>query len=201
VIDVPPIGADERRVRRSKVTDVTPAGAGTYSFQSRLTDRAWHGDFGGQSEMIIHDIIVTGRLEGSALTIKELTVTPVVLPYAQCPGVEQACDQLVGQALRDGWRAAVLSNLGGSRSCTHVTTLMLGLAEVTTQVIFLQMNEQVAYTPTSRRDGSWMTMGLTVAPGLVDLCHALIRDGAVLGPVLTCSKSVNKSVDNPAAEH
>jgi hypothetical protein len=78
---------------------------------------------------------------------------------------------------------------------------MLGLAEVTTQVIFLQMNEQVAYTPTSRRDGSWMTMGLTVAPGLVDLCHALIRDGAVLGPVLTCSKSVNKSVDNPAAEH
>lgn len=184
--------------RRTKIVDVQPKGDGIYEFVARLTDEAWDGDFGGLGHVTIHDIEVRGRLEGPDLTVTELTVTPFELPYAPCPLVAPAASALVGQALRTGWRKAVLSVLGGTKGCTHQTTLLLGLAEITTHVVFLEMNARTPYDPVTRADGSWTATGLAIEPNLVNVCHGLARDGEVLVPLLGRSSMVNDHGDGAA---
>lgn len=187
-------------MRRTKTVEISPDGPDAFTFSARLIDQGWGGKFGGEETVVVHDIILDGHLAGAELNLTDLVVTPVFLPYTQCPRIEAACQRLVGHSLRSGWRQAVLANLGGSRGCTHVTTLLLGMSEVTTQVIFLQMNETTEYTPSSRTDGRWMTTGLEVAPGLVDACHSLTHNGDVLGPILGRSMLVNESVDSGDCE-
>jgi hypothetical protein len=185
------------RTRRTKTVDVVPAGDGEYSFTARLTDQAWDGQFGGPDEVVIHDIEITGRLRGPDLTVIELEVTPLELPYAPCPTVAPAAAALVGHTLRGPWRQTVLSHLGGHQGCTHMTTLLLGLAEVTTQVIFQEMNERTPYTPVTRTDGSWHGTGLDIEPGLVDVCYSLRRDSPVMIPLLAGRSDM---VNNPGNE-
>ncbi|WP_019873360.1 DUF2889 domain-containing protein [Sporichthya polymorpha] len=187
--------AHQPRSRRTKTFDVHPQGDGVYSFVARLTDEAWNGEFGGPDQVTIHDIEVRGRLEGPELTVTALTVTPLELPYTPCPRVAPAAGALVGQALRGGWRKAVLAVLGGTAGCTHQTTLLLGLAEITTHVIFLEMNARTPYDPVTRVDGTWMSTGLDIEPGLVDVCHGLSRTGEVLLPILRRSDMVNERGD------
>lgn len=190
--------AGERRSRRTKVIDVHPKGGGVYEFTARLTDEAWNGDFGDLDHVTIHDIEVRGRLEGPDLTVTELTLTPLELPYAPCPRVAPAASALVGHGLRAGWRKAVLSALGGTRGCTHQNTLLLGLAEITTHVVFLEMNDRTPYDPVTRVDGSWTSTGLDIEPNLVNVCHGLARTGEVLVPLLGRSDIVNDRDDGAA---
>ncbi|GAA0608242.1 hypothetical protein GCM10009547_07740 [Sporichthya brevicatena] len=161
-----------------------PTGKGEYSFEARLTDRAFGGDYGGPSDTVIHDIEITGRLRGPELTVVSLTVTPHELPYRTCPTVAPAAAALVGASLRSGWRKTVLAHLGGAKGCTHMTTLLLGLAEITTQVIFLEMNSTTECTRESRTDGRWLDRSLEVEPNLLDVCFSLRRDSPVMIPVL-----------------
>jgi hypothetical protein len=74
----------------------------------------------------------------------------------------------------------VLETLGGTAGCTHVTTLLLGLAEVRTSAFFLRMNDRVPYSPETRADGRWTAAGLELAPSIVGACHALERSGPVV---------------------
>jgi hypothetical protein len=189
-----------RRTRRTKVVDIAPSGGEHWDFHTRLTDEAWGGDFGGPDRVVIHDIVARGVLSGDDLVLTALELEPLFLPYAQCPRVEAAVAALVGEPLRSGWRRAVLDKLGGSRGCTHVMTLLLGLSEAATQIIFLQMNAVTEYSAGSRSDGSWMTTGLNIAPGLADVCHALTSDGVVLSPIIKRrSSTVNNTVDSDGA--
>jgi hypothetical protein len=93
--------------------------------------------------------------------------------------------QLIGQELMSGWRRAVLELSGGTRGCTHVNTLLLGLTEMQTMVFFLKMNERVAHAAETRASGEWIAAGLDVAPQLADVCYSLRRDGSVLAKVDT----------------
>lgn len=172
------------KARRTKTVDVEPVGDGSYAFVARLTDQAFGGDYGGRDSTVIHDIEITGRVSGPDLTLTQIAVTPHELPYRTCPSVAPAAAALVGSSLRTGWRKAVLAHLGGAKGCTHMTTLLLGLAEITTQVIFMQMNEEVACTLETRTDGRWLDRSLDVEPNLLDVCHSLRRDSAVMLPVL-----------------
>ena len=189
------------RTRRTKTVDVAPAGEGEYTFVARLTDQAWDGAFGGPTEVVIHDIEITGRLRGRDLTVVELDVTPLELPYRPCPTIAPAAAALVGHPLRGPWRKTVLAHLGGHRGCTHMTTLLLGLAEVTTQVIFQEMNARTPYTPVTREDGTWQDTGLDIEPGLVDVCHSLRHDSPVMIPLLRArSDMVNGPLTETARE-
>jgi hypothetical protein len=181
------------RTKRTKTVEVVPEAGGGYAFTARLTDRAWDGQFGGPGEVVIHDIEITGRLSGPDLTVTQLDVTPLELPYGPCPTVAPAAAALVGSGLRRGWRQAVLGHLGGAKGCTHMTTLLLGLAEVTTQVIFQEMNARTPYTPVTRRDGSWQGTGLDIAPDLVDVCYSLRQDSPVMIPLLRDRPGVPQS--------
>jgi hypothetical protein len=79
-----------------------------------------------------------------------------------------------------GWRRAVLDLSGGTRGCTHVNSLLLGLTEMQAMVVFLEMNERAPFAPQSKASGEWMSAGLQVAPRLADACYSLRRGGPVL---------------------
>jgi Protein of unknown function (DUF2889) len=179
-----------RRFTRTKTVEVIPLGGGEYRLEARLTDLSRGGNYGpgptdgggAPSSKVIHDVALTGRVRGPGLEITELDVQTLTVPYASCPFVLPALQQLIGKELMHGWRRAVLDLSGGTLGCTHVNTLLLGLTEMQTMVIFLKMNERLAYTAENRVSGDWMAAGLPVVPELADACYSLRRGGPVLGP-------------------
>ena len=179
-----------RRFTRTKTTEVIPLGGGEYRLEARLTDLSRGGNYGpaetdggDASSKVIHDVALTGRVRGPGLEITELDVQTLTVPYASCPFVLPALQQLIGKELMHGWRRAVLDLSGGTLGCTHVNTLLLGLTEMQTMVIFLKMNERLAYTAENRASGDWMSAGLPVAPELGDAGYSLRRGGPVLAHV------------------
>jgi hypothetical protein len=178
-------------VRRTKTAEVVPLGGDAYRFTARLTDISAGGDYGaggagaGSADplpaRVIHDFAVEGEVTGPALEITRLGARALATPYPSCPAVLRVTQDLVGEQLTAGWRRAVLARAGGTRGCTHVNTLLLGLSEIQTMVFFLKMNEEVPYTEATRGDGSWIRAGLPIAPQLADACYSLRRDGPVLG--------------------
>src|ERR1700684_4515178 len=149
------------RVTRTKTVEVTPLGGGDYRLEARLTDLSRGGNYGpapedgsdAPSSRVIHDIAITARVRGPGLEMTELDVRPLTIPYASCPFVLPTLQQLIGKELTHAWRRAVLDLSGGTRGCTHVNTLLLGLTEMQTMVIFLEMNERLAYTAGNRASG------------------------------------------------
>jgi hypothetical protein len=168
---------------RAKSMEVACVGNDRYEFAARLTDRAVNGNFPGDS-VIIHDFEARGLVQGDGLLLVELVVEAHEHPYDECPFVLPATDQLVGASVARGWRTTVLDLLGGRRGCTHVNTLLLGLSELTTMVIFQRMNPAVPYTPDARADGSWTREGLRVAPRLGNVCFGLRQEGRAIGRAL-----------------
>lgn len=192
-----PVGP-QPTVRRSKITELTRTGAETYRLQARLTDQSDHGDYGPDGGTgLIHDFVIEGTLEGPDLVITALDLRAEAYPFAPCPSIAPSCQALVGHSLASGWRRAVLANLAGSAGCTHVTTLLLGLAETRTMAFFLQMNDKSAYSPQTRADGRWMRTGLQIAPTIVNACHALSSGG----PVVSTARARTQAVDTRETEN
>jgi hypothetical protein len=173
--------AGNPRVLRTKTTELEALGDDRYRLRARLTDVSSGGNHGaGTDAGVIHDFVLNGELAGPDLVVTALDVRADDHPYAACPDVLPLCQELIGSSLASGWRRTVLDQLSGTRGCTHVTTLLLGLGEVRTQAFFLRMNAEVPYTEDTRTDGSWTASGLRIAPSLAGACHALRRSGAVI---------------------
>jgi hypothetical protein len=139
------------RVVRTKTTELTAVADGRFRLVARLTDVSRDCDWGpaGQ-DGVIHDFEVEGEIAGDDLIVTSLGVRAVTHPYASCPAIVPGCAALAGRSLASGWRRTVLEMLGGTAGCTHVTSLLVGLAEVRTSVFFLRMNQRVPYTPATR---------------------------------------------------
>lgn len=179
----PPIGRPPS-VTRSKTMELTRTGPDRYRLAGRLIDTSRYGDYGDAAHdspnTVIHDFIVEGELEGPELIITQLAVRAETHPYGQCPAIVPSCQTLVGASLAGGWRRVVLDTLGGVAGCTHVTTLLVGLAEARTMAFFLQMNSAEAYNEETRADGRWTATGLDLTPSIVDACHVLTSSGPVI---------------------
>lgn len=166
--------------------ELTTIGPERYRLLGRLTDTSFHGDYGAPgirdpgSRAVIHHFVVDGELIGTDLVVASLDVSAQAHTYRQCPAILPSCQALVGQSIASGWRATVLQTLGATAGCTHVTTLLLGLAEARTMAIFMQMNTDTAYSRQNRGDGRWTAKALEVAPGIVGACHALENSGPVI---------------------
>jgi hypothetical protein len=172
---------NQPRVRRTKTAELTRVDGDNYTLTARLTDVSFHGDYGdGSATGTIHDFTLVGTLAGADLMITSLRVDAVTHPYAQCPAILSSVQSLLGASLGSGWRRTVLANLGSTAGCTHVTTLLLGLAEVRTMAFFLQMNDQMPYSAPTRSDGRWTAVGLQIAPSIVGACHVLSSNGPIV---------------------
>jgi hypothetical protein len=181
-------------VTRSKTMELELVGLDEYRLVGRLTDTSRHGDYGDVQnstlEAVIHDFIIEGVVRGRDLIITELGVRAETHPYRQCPAIVPSCQALVGKSLASGWRRAVLDTLGATAGCTHVTTLLVGLAEARTMAFFLQMNAAQAYNQDTRADGRWTAVGLDLTPSIVDACHVLTHSGQVVQSARTVRSAI-----------
>lgn len=170
-----------RHSRRTKQLDVVPRDDGSFSFTTSLVDESFEGDYETAARsLVVHQFFVDGDVDGGSLQLTRLAVRAEEHPFPQCPFVLPVADDLVGLSLAAGWRRQVLDRLGGARGCTHVTTLLLGLSEVTTLIYFQRRNAEAPYGPRSRASGEWIGGSLDLAPGLAGACHVLSEDGPVI---------------------
>jgi hypothetical protein len=168
--------------RRTKTLDVAPLEDGRIRFETSLVDRS----FGGAYEppdcdsLVLHDFRMEGTASGADLILETLSVRAEAHPFPQCPFIIPATEDLVGHSLLSKWRSNVLERFRGTSGCTHVTTLLLGLSEVTTLMYFQRMNEHRVYGPKTRASGEWIAGSLDLGQTLQGACHVLAAEGPVV---------------------
>lgn len=168
--------------RRTKVLDVEPLADGGVRFETSLVDRSFGGDYesGADDSLVVHHFVMEGVARGDGLHLESLAVRAEEHPFPQCPFILPATSRMIGVSLLSGWRTNVLENFRGASGCTHVTTLLLGLAEITTLLYFQRMNEHGPYGPKARASGEWIGRSLDLGQPLEGACHVLDTDGVVL---------------------
>jgi hypothetical protein len=175
-------GEVDRFSRRTKTLDVELLPEGRVRFETALVDQSFGGTYEEPDARtsVVHRFIMGGVLVGDDLVLESLDVTAETHPFPQCPFILPATQRLIGLSLRSSWRQTILSNFKGRTGCTHVTTLLLGLSEVTTLVLFQRANEVAAYGPRARASGAWIGRNLALGHDLSGACHALDAGGVVM---------------------
>jgi hypothetical protein len=167
---------------RTRILDLRRADEESYVFHASLLDQAQGGRYeSGSDTEVVHNFSVKGRVARKDLRILELEVDAIAHPYAACPNILGVAQKLIGASLSIAWRRTVLTHLGGTQGCTHVTTLLLSLSELITPFYFLEANHSLPYGNAARTDGSWMKACLAVSGSLDGACHVLASDGEVIG--------------------
>jgi Protein of unknown function (DUF2889) len=168
--------------RRTKTLEVEPLADGRIRFETSLVDQSFGGSYEdqGPGSAVLHHFTMTGTAAGDQLILETLEVRAEAHPFPQCPFILPATRNLIGLSLASGWRHDVLSRFRGSTGCTHVTTLLLGLVEVTTLAFFQRANELRPYGPKARASGEWIAGSLELGIPLAGACHVLDEGGTVI---------------------
>jgi hypothetical protein len=136
----------------------------TYAFDSRSRGTLAPGDpvHGMWLRLTVDDDLVVRGVEAAM----------DASPFAVCPAITPAFQQLLGLTIRAGWTAKVRQLLGGTQGCTHLVELLGPIATTAYQTIFpLRDRERRQHG-----EGTGATSGM--AP--VDTCHAMRSDGPVV---------------------
>ena len=76
----------------------------------------------------IHEYHVRATVESDTTVLRSLEVTPLILPFAECPGASIKASKMVGQPLSE-FRQRVLSTLPHTEGCTHLNDVLRSLAD------------------------------------------------------------------------
>lgn len=105
-----------RSMRRRRILDVAARDGGYVVFEYF---RDSHFD-AGLREGALHEYVVRARVVADdGLTIEHVEVTPLALPFGECPLASPNAANLTGAATRE-ISGAVKERLRGTRSCTHL---------------------------------------------------------------------------------
>jgi hypothetical protein len=114
-------GATFRRARRIDVWTENGSLHIDVGFQDSGSDPAL-------GRVAIHEYRVIARADAESGVLQELTATPHILPFAECPGAINNVQLVVGTPLTE-MRSRVIEQLRGTKGCTHLNDLLRGLAE------------------------------------------------------------------------
>ena len=90
--------------------------------------RDTHVDVNG-IETVVHEYTVNANVDPNALTIVECDALPGSLPYPECPAAAESAHRLPGAPIA-GLRGAVLTELTGPTTCTHLNDAFRSLEDV-----------------------------------------------------------------------
>ncbi len=138
---------------------------GLFELEGRVTDRKAI-DFvphsGGRlvpANEPIHDMGVRLVFD-EQMEVHDVQTFTEAAPYDQCPEGGRALQSIKGLRMTSGWSKEVRSRLGGARSCTHLTGLLIPLATVAVQTL-----SELNKTRPERLDA-------TGRPVKIDSCYA-----------------------------
>ena len=123
---------------------------------------------------LMHRMSVTMTID-SDYRIHDVKAQTLQAPWPMCGGTDADYRKLVGLTIGAGFSQQVRAILGGVQGCTHVTELVLQIANTYMQASWPdRIARQMAVDPDPRRWPDKSTLGF------VDHCHAWRRDGATL---------------------
>jgi hypothetical protein len=165
-----------RTAERVKKLRIEPVDDSLLRFYASLDD-ASHDDTGDER---IHSLSIEGTISLPDLVIRTIEPHAHHQPYEACAKSLDPVRKLVGLRIGPGFRARVLSTLGGTSGCTHFLTLVLDLAASHTLSLFLRMRSKVRFDTRNDPDGAWIGTGLAIEPRLENACIALTSDSPVI---------------------
>jgi hypothetical protein len=108
-----------RSMRRRRVLDLVRVGPDLEVYQYF---RDSHIDVDG-AEGSLHEYIMTARLSGADLVLREISVEPRALPFPECRLAAPNAQLLIGVPAA-GIEGSVRSALGGTMGCTHLNDVL-----------------------------------------------------------------------------
>ncbi|WP_426573735.1 DUF2889 domain-containing protein [Aquihabitans sp. McL0605] len=120
-----PANATRRRRSLDLWPDAAPGGA-THAFEAHFRDS--YADEHAHEE-VVHEYLVTGRIDAARRTFVAIEATARVLPWIECPGALASADRLTGTPIGDV-RARVRTEFTGVSTCTHLNDTLRMLADL-----------------------------------------------------------------------
>ncbi len=137
------------------ITDVK-----TYSFRNR-----WRGEIASGEP--VHEMWLRLTIDDDLLIHAAEAATDAG-PYQVCPEITPNFAVLAGERIKPGFNRRVKELLGGVKGCTHLVELLGPIATTAFQTTVAARSRKGAQEPRRRR------------PGIINTCHALAEDGAVV---------------------
>ncbi|MBP7738253.1 MAG: DUF2889 domain-containing protein [Spirochaetes bacterium] len=132
--------AGEKAHERTITMATYPAGDTRVVVEGRLVDRRLKDYYLATGEKKpagdIHHMIVRLLVEITSLTIEDVELELVAIPRDECSAVRGSLDVIKGERITKGFSARIKSLLGGTRSCTHLMTLVIAMGPAALQGIF-----------------------------------------------------------------
>ncbi|MCE2509846.1 MAG: DUF2889 domain-containing protein [Alphaproteobacteria bacterium] len=116
----------------------------------------------------IHDMSLRITLDDSGV-IQEAQAVSEATPFAICPEAAAAYERLKGLRIAAGWGRQLKERIGGTKGCTHLSTLLKEVATVAFQTIFPIRERERASEPATKKK-----------PALLNTCHAFASDSDVV---------------------
>lgn len=123
----------EHPVHERKVEIRTyPLEAGEVLVEGILTDtrlaEGYRWDGAERGPGVIHRMSVLMRLGGMPLRILEAEAGMHDIPHEQCPETLDSVERIIGLSITAGFTTEVRKRLGGTKGCTHLTSLIISMA-------------------------------------------------------------------------
>jgi hypothetical protein len=81
------------------------------------------------TRVAIHEYRVQAAVDPDDMIVRSLEASPLILPFAECPGASFKISAMVGQPIRE-FRQRVIDMLPGTQGCTHLNDVLRALADV-----------------------------------------------------------------------
>jgi DUF2889 family protein len=108
-----------RTMRRRRLLEAVPD-AGGWAVSAYLRDSHVAAD---GVERGLHEYVVTARVDGPDLLLRDVVAEPRTLPFRDCPLAAPQVNRLTGMPAADAGRA-VVDRLPGTAGCTHLNDLL-----------------------------------------------------------------------------
>jgi hypothetical protein len=118
-----------------------------------------------------HHMIIQMVIECSSFDIKEIKVEMPGIPYDWCNETSNSLDGIKGLKIAPGFTRKVKKNLGESKKCSHLTTLLLAMAPAVMQGYWVFI--------ASKPSGGGVSSDV-IGNYLVDTCWVWRKDGPLV---------------------
>jgi hypothetical protein len=152
---------------------------GNFDIEGGMTDRktyAFPNDFRGAiaADEPLHDMRIRVTID-ARFRILDIVAETAAAPFEICPAITPAFAALKGATIGRGWSRLLRETFGGTHGCTHHVELLRTLATVAFQTVHgeeLRRERESGAASHIEESGK--------RPALIDTCHALAADGAVV---------------------
>ncbi len=132
--------AADKAHERTITVATYPAGDDRVIVEGRLVDRRLKDYYLVTGEKRdageIHHMVIRILVEIAGFTIEDIEVELVATPRDECAEVQGSLDVIRGEKITKGFSSRMRSLLGGTKSCTHLLTLLISMGPAALQGIF-----------------------------------------------------------------